>query len=157
MYYDKARTDNIGSLDASGANTVAFAPGQPVDVTRIVLVTTVAHTTADATITVTVRDVDDGNSTTVGTFALAYDGSATDDVQYVNVAGEQVGPTTASDGSIVYGPNPGVIEVNPGQEIALTSDGGGDAGTYQVYVEYFPQGFTGARVAHAVEVTMTFA
>lgn len=143
QYWTKALFANAGTLDASGANTVAFAPGEAIDVKRLILVTTVAHTTANATITVAVRDVDNGNSTTIGTFVLPFSGSAADDVQYVELGKPATTGTVASDGSTVYSSvDPGgLIEVLPGQEIALTSDGGGDAGSYAVYVEYMPKGF----------------
>jgi hypothetical protein len=158
-YYTKDDIANLGTLDASGANSVVFAPGRPVDVDRVIVVTTVAQTTADATITLGVRDVDNGNSVTKGSFVLPFTGSATDDVKYVNLVKPKTTATTASDGSITFtGYSPGgFIEVNPGQELFLTSDGGGDAGTYQVYVEYKDQGFSGSRIADAVELTFTAA
>lgn len=142
-YWTKDVQYNAGTLDASGANAIVFAPGRPVDVKRIVVVTTVAQTTADAVISVAVRDVDNGNSTAIGTFTLPFTGSAADDVKYVELGKPLTTGTTASDGSLVYkGHTPGgPVRVDVGQEMSLTSNGGGDAGTYQVYFEYLDQGF----------------
>lgn len=159
QYWTKDHYANVGSLDAAEASTVTYAPGEAIDVIRAILVTTEAQTAATATITVAVRDVDNGNSTTVGTFTMVVAGSALDKVDYVDFGKPPTTGTTASDGSLVYeGYNTGgvgfdgdgnvvntrtegVIEVLPGQEIAFTSDGGGDAGTYQVYIEYISKGF----------------
>lgn len=153
-YMTKDDIANAGSLDASGANTLAWAPGRPVDVDRIVLVTTVAHTVADATITVGVRNVDDTSSVSKGTFVIPFTGSALNKVFSIPLVKPKTTSTTGADGSIVFkGYSPGgFIRVDPGQELFLTSDGGGDAGTYQVYIEYKDQGFSGADVAAAVEL-----
>lgn len=143
QYWTKDHYANVGSLDASGANSVVYAPGEAIDAIRAILVTTVAQTVANATITVAVRDVDNGNSTTIGTFTLPFSGSAADDVQYADFGKPATTGTVETDGSTVYSSaDPGgVIEVLPGQEIVFTSDGGGDAGTYQVYLEYVSKGF----------------
>jgi hypothetical protein len=150
---------NLGAFDAAEASTVAFAPGRPVDVHRVILVTTEAQVAADAIVTVSVRDVDDGNSTTIGTFTIPLAGSALDNVQYVNLVYPATTGTTASDGSLVFtGYDPGgFVQVNPGQEIAFVSNAGGSSGIYTLYVEYKDQGFSGERVAHAVELTFTAA
>lgn len=134
------------SLDASGANTAVITFGQRVAVSRLVLVTTVAQTVADATITVAVRDVDDGNSTTKGTFTLPFTGSATDDLKYVDLIKPSTSGAAGADSvtavpTTVYttsGKGPIYIEAN--QELALTSDGGGNAGTYMIYAEGWPEG-----------------
>lgn len=145
MFYDKTQLYNAGTLDTSGANAIVFAPGQPVHVKRVIFVTTVAHTVANATISVAVRDVDNGNSVAIGSFVVPYSGSAADDVGFANIAANQTGPTTLSGNGISapvwYDGGAGDVLVVPGQEISLTSDGGGDAGTYQVYFEYVPTGF----------------
>lgn len=154
MYYDKARTDSMGTLTVSGTTALTWAPGQVADVKRIVFVTTTALTVADSVITVAVRDVDDGNSTTIGTFTMVQSGSATDDVSYANIGNQGTGPTTASDGSTVYEGGDGVVEVLPGQELVLTSDGGSTAGAVEAYVEYIPGGFN--EEADYVTAQMTF-
>lgn len=144
IYRDKI--DNLGTLDASGANTIVFAPGRQAVVRKIILITTVAQTVANATITVAVRDVDNGNSVTQGTFVMPFATSATDDVAFVKPGQPATAGTTAVDGSLVfegYEPGGGIV-VEPGQELALTSDGGGDAGTYQVYVESIDNPFVEA-------------
>jgi hypothetical protein len=143
QFFTNAKFADLSTLDASGANAVQFNPGERAKVKRVILVTTVAQTTADATITVVVRDRDNGNSTTIGTFTLPFTGSATDDVQYAEFGNPSATADTGVDGSSVYSSvSPGgLIEVDPGQEMVFTSDGGGDAGTYHVYVEYIPEGF----------------
>lgn len=141
IYRDKI--ENLGTLDASGANTIVYAPGRPVVIRRAILITTVAQTVADAVITVAVRDVDNGNSTSQGTFTIPFTDSAADDVAYVDIGKPATAGTVAVDGSTVYeGFTPGGgVRVEPGQEISFTSDGGGDAGTYQVYLEMTDEGF----------------
>lgn len=159
-YYADKAIANLGTLDTSGANTIVFAPGRPADVCRAILVNTVAHTVADAIITVAVRDVDNGNSTTIGTFTLPFTGSAADDVKYVElVFPDSDGEISSIDGSLTFSSESpgGPIQVDVGQEISFTSNGGGDAGTYQVYVEYYDQPFQSeaGRVGNAAELTFT--
>ena len=143
QYWTKDMYANLSTLDASGANAVEYAPGEAIDVKRAIFVTTVAQTVADATITVVVRDRDNGNSTTIGTFTLPFTGSALDKVYYVDFGKPDEDGTVETDGSLVFSSDEpgGLVEVLPGQEIVFTSDGGGDAGTYQVYLEYISKGF----------------
>lgn len=157
-YWGHETTVNLGTLDASGANTIVFAPGHYFDVKRVILVTTIAQTVVDAIITVAIRDVDDGNSTTKGTFTLAFTGSATDDKKFVDFGKPATTGTTAADGSLIYkGHTPGgVLELKPGQELSLTSDAGGNAGTYQVYVEGYDKGMNIGQVG-MTELTFTHA
>lgn len=153
-YWDYEVFTDLSTLDASGANAVQYNPGCPMDVKALVFVTTVAQTVADATLTVVVRDRDNGNSTTIGTLVLPFTGSALDQVRRFKLQLPKTTATTSSiDGSTTYASTPGVVEVNPGQEMVITSDGGGDAGTYQVYVEAVKQGFSGDRVSHVIEGT----
>lgn len=156
MYHAvKDEIANVGAATISGTTAVTWAPGRPADVRRLILVTTTAVTVADATLTVSVRDVDDGNSTSYGTFVVPFTGSAADDVQYVDlVTTDTDGSTSAIDGSLVYTAG-GMIEVNPGQELVVVSDGGATAGVVQVYVEYQDLGFSGSRVEDATELTFT--
>jgi hypothetical protein len=143
QYWTKDMYANLSTLDASGANSVVYAPGESIDVKRLIFVTTVAQTVADAVLTVAVRDVDNGNSTTIGTVTLAFTGSTADDVQYTDLGKPATTGTVETDGSLVFSSDDpgGVIAIRPGQELAITSNGGGDAGTYQVYVEYISKGF----------------
>ncbi len=142
-HYTDATVENLATLDASGANAVQFNPGMTVKVKRLIFITTIAQTTADAVITVVKRNRDDTPTETLGTVTLPFTGSATDDVQYVELGYPDTDGEVGSDGSTVYSSvSPGgMIEMVPGEELVLTSNGGGDAGTYQVYVEYIPEGF----------------
>jgi len=142
LFWTKSEFANLSTLDASGSNAVQYEPGQRIKAKRLILVTTVAQTVANATLTVVVRDRDNGNSTTIGTITVPFSGSALDKVLYADFGKPKTTATTGSDGSATYSTDPGgLVEVDPGQEIVITSDGGGDAGTYQVYLEYIPEGF----------------
>lgn len=134
------------SLDASGTNSIDFGLVATWFLARIKMVTTIAHTVADATITVALRDKDDGNSTTLGTFTLPFSGSATDDIKYVDLIKPLTTATTSSiDGSTTYTTeNKGPVKVLANQEIVLTSDGGGNAGTYLIYFEGVEEGLNSA-------------
>lgn len=138
-------------FDFAEAVTAAYAPGKPIDVKRVVLVIKEASNGAE-TITIAVRNVDDTGSTTIGTFAIP-NGAALNAVYKVDIAGVKSSAVTPSgehsqpadvtlgrvDG--YYTNLPGVIEVNPGQEISLTSTGGtATTGQANVYLEYVEQG-----------------
>src|SRR5690606_14125370 len=118
---------------------------------RIILVIKEASNGAE-TITVAVRNLDDTGSKTIGTFSIP-NGAALNTVYAVEVAGVKSSPVTPSgehsqpaevtmgrvDG---YQTNlPGVIEVNVGQEIAVTSTGAtASTGLANVYFEFVEQG-----------------
>lgn len=143
QYWTMDRYENLSTLDVSGANSVVFAPGESIDVKRLIFVTTIAQTVALSNLTVAVRDVDNGNSVTIGTFTIPLTGTALDKVWYTDLGVPDEDGSTGSDGSLIfqsYDPG-GVVAVNPGQELVVTSDGGGDAGTYQVYIQYQSKGF----------------
>lgn len=154
MYWDYNRIDFAGANTVSGANTTVLQPGGPIDVKRVVAVVTTATTVAPAVISFGVRDADGGNSVTMGSFAIPV--SAADAVIQAEVADQGAGNTsTGADGSAVNGEPWGIIQVNPGQEFFLTSDAGATAGAVDFYVEYIVQGFSGERVAAAVEAAVT--
>lgn len=145
---DDEITDAIG-FDFAEAVTSGYAPGRPIDVKRIVLVITELSNGAE-TITLAVRDVDDGNSTTIGTFTIP-DAAATDTVFKVDVANVKTAvtgtdasqPAEVTTGRVlgIQTNSPGVIEVNPGQEIVVTSTGGtATTGQANVYFEYVAMG-----------------
>lgn len=154
-------TDDIAlvsaGLDLSTVVTAVYAPGRPQDISRIILVTQIAQTVADANITVGVRNVDDTSSVTKGSFVLPLSGSALNKVLSIPLVKPKATATVNVDQSIGYkGYSPGgFIRVNPGQELFMTSDGGGSTGTYAIYVEYKDQGFSGADVAAAQELVFT--
>lgn len=134
---------NLGA----GVETVVYAPGKPIHVKRIVLVMTAAQATAAATVTVGVRNVDDSSSTTAGTFATPAV-MAVNDAFYVELGKSDADGETAEvvsqdipgASTVLFTSEPGILEVNPGQEMFFTSDGGGDTGAANVYIEYSEQG-----------------
>jgi hypothetical protein len=158
----------MGSLNlGAGAATVTYAPGKPINVKRVIFVTTTAQATAGAAITFGVRNVDDTSSTTVGSFTTPAV-MALNSVYKADVAGvsttavtptgehSQVAEVTTGrvDG---YQTNlPGEIEVNPGQEFWVTSGGEGDTGVATVYIEYVEEGNNADRF-DATDITVTFA
>lgn len=153
-YFERSIVADAGSLDLSGANTVAWSPGMQAQVKRVIFVTTTALTSANATVTVAVRKVDNTSSTTVGSFVAVQSGSALNDVSHAEISERQPASTTEVDGSTYIGPSPGMIEVDPDEEIAFTSNGGPDAGAVEVYVEYVPISFDPQ--ASYVDAEMTF-
>lgn len=143
IYRDKITEVGV-SLDASGANTaIVMAPGRRAYVRRLILVTSIAQTSALATLTVGVRNVDDTTSTTYGTFTVPLTGSALNDVAICDLATGPTTYTTAVDSSSTLAGG-AMIRVKPGQEMFVTSDGGGNAGTYIIYAEYYDDAFVTA-------------
>jgi hypothetical protein len=141
MYFDKDRVDSVGALTDGG--TLEWGVGQVVDVKRLILVTTTAYTVANDTVTVSVRDVDNGNSVTIGTFVITFAGSAADDVRFVNLGEpETAGSISPIDGSLIFDNEPGgLLRINPGQELVIVDGGQQTAGASALYVEYIPGGF----------------
>ena len=145
---DDVVTDGI-DFDFAEAVTAVYAPGRPIDVKRIILVIKEASNGAEV-ITVAVRNKDDTPSTTIGTFTIP-SGLATDTVLKVDIANVKTAvtgsdasqPATVTTGRVlgIQTNQPGVIEVNPGQEISLTSTGGtATTGQADVYFSYVAMG-----------------
>lgn len=153
-YFTKERVDSVGAVTLTGTTAVAFAAGHPIDVQDFVFVATTAVTAA-STVNIVVRNVDDSSSTTIGSIVIPT--LALNAVAHVGVSKPSDTGSTGADGSLVFkGYEPGgPIQVNPGQEIALVPVANGAAGVVAAYVGYLPQGFSGARVADAVEATYT--
>lgn len=157
MYWDKAHVAELGTFAIDTAGQVAYVPGVPIDAFRVVLVIDEALTVADSVITVEVQDMSGATVTTVGTATAAFTGSAVGDVLTFLIDESNGDGTTGSDGSLVQATDGGVVEVDPGFQIALVSDGGSTAGGAQAFIEYVPQGFSGERVEDAVELEFTSA
>lgn len=157
------------SFDFAEAVTSVFEPGKPADVKRIVLVLTEASN-GDEVITVAVRDAGNGgNSTTIGTFTIP-NGAAVNSVYKVDIAGvdadavvptgEHSQPAEVTTGRVDgYQTNlPGVIEVDVGQEIAVTSTGAtATTGTANLYFEYVEIGNNPDRNGDPTALTFTNA
>ncbi len=145
-YWGKEKTVLVGSLTVSGANTVTVGFGGPVEVKRLILLTTTALTTADSKLTVGVRDLDDGNSTSHSAYTATFTSSAIDDVKEILLAvPDTAAVATGSDGLDVHSATPVLLAVRSNQEIFITSDGGSDAGAVVIWAQVQELGFhTGA-------------
>ena len=166
-FYSMVDWDYMGTLDTSGANTLDWVPGNPVDVKRILLVVTTAMTTADPTLTIGVRDADLGtNSETYATAVIPYASGADGAQFYIDFPARTSAVSAGSDGpytdqvdksaAIVYRTTE-PLHIDFGQELFITSNGGGDAGVSAVYVEYLKQGFNESMAPDAVRVAATVA
>lgn len=132
---------DIGTV-GNGATTAYRSP-VPIDVKRVIVIVNTAQTTANAVMTIGVRDNDDTPSETKGNFTIPFAGSVAGQIFQVPLIGAGA-ETTGIDGSIVNLAGDGFIEVSPGQEFFI-SEAGGAAGVFQVYLEYEKQGFAGRR------------
>lgn len=172
MSAEFATTDRIASVGSlnlgAGAATVVYATGRPINIKRITMVMTTAQATAGAVITFGVRNVDDTSSTTIGTFTTPAV-AALNAVLKADVAGVKAGVTTYDSWGIsqsasvttgrvvgVQANQPGDVELNPGQEFWITSDGSGDTGVANVYIEYQDQGSNPTRF-NATDMAVTFS
>lgn len=152
QYYEKARTVQVGSLTLSGANTVAWQPGEPVDIRRVVFVVTTAASGSNATLTIGSRKADGSNAVQHSQFVFATASGAVNSVHYYVVGEATDTGTTAVDGSTTYAAAPGLLEIDPGEEVYISSNGAPTAGVVDVYIDYIPQPFTGSRVGGAVKM-----
>ncbi len=141
-FWGAYKTMLVGTLDASGANTVVLAFGQPVAVKRFILVNTIAHTSANAKLTVGVRDRDDSPTANHSAYTLVQSGSAAGDVFTIELAvPDTAAVTSGSDSLDVHNATPVLLEIDTDEELFITSDGGGDAGSYDIYAQVQELGF----------------
>lgn len=139
----------VGSLQLGAGTTAVVWPGvgRPVDIKRIVLAMTAAQATAGSVVTIARRTVDNNNSVNVGTFTTPAV-MAVNGVFHVDVGVTSTTTTTVYSQpvevlgrtNVMYQSEPGLIELNPGQELVLTSDGAGDTGVADAYIEFVVQG-----------------
>ena len=151
-YFVQTKWIDVGALTDAG--TLVYAPGAPEDILDIVLVTTVAYTVANDTVTLAVRNVDDTSSVTKGSFVVPFVGSALNKVLYIpmrNIILSSVGV----DGSTVFSGAEGAIKVNPGQELLITDGGQQTVGASRCYIKVAVQDFSGTRVSGAQQLTFT--
>ena len=131
---------SVGNLDAAETTTVSLAFGQPVAVKRLIFVNTEVHTAANSKITVGVRDRDDSPSTNHTAYTIVQSGSALGDVFVAELAE----PDTAAvvvDGDDTHAATPTLLFIDVNEELFVKSDGGGDAGKYDVYCQVQELGF----------------
>ncbi len=145
-FWGKEKTVLLGTLVVSGANTATQVFGGPVEVKRLILLTTTALTSANSKLTIGVRDIDDGNSTNHSAYTATYSGSAIDDVKEILLAvPDTAAVTSGSDGLDVHNATPVLLAVRSNQEIFVTSDGGSTAGAVNIWAQVQELGFhTGA-------------
>lgn len=135
------------SLTTSGANTVSFAPGKRVAISRVRFVTTTALTVTDVIVSIRTRKVDDTTSTTLGASTLPFTGSALNQVQFVNLIEPSVTGVAGADSTVALpttvfttvGKGPVYIEAD--QEIAVVVTQTSTAGAVLVYFEGWDEGF----------------
>ena len=141
-YWGATKTILVGNLDASGSNTVSLAFGQPVDVKRLILVNTIPHTSANAKLTIGVRDRDDTPSVNHTAYTLVQSGSAAGDVFTIEVGvPDTAADATGSDSLDVFSATPVLLAIDTDEELFITSDGGGNAGSYDIYAQVQELGF----------------
>ena len=141
-YWGATKTMLVGTLDASGGNTVSLAFGQPVDVKRLILVNTIPHTSANAKLTVGVRDEDNTPSTNHTAYTMVQSGSAAGDVFVIELGvPDTAAVTSGSDGLDVFNATPILLAIDSNEELFVTSDAGGTAGIYDVYAQVQELGF----------------
>jgi hypothetical protein len=151
--YVTKKVHSAGTYTPSGANTIAFAPGKSIRAKRVILVYTTAHTTPGSTLTVQRRPIAGtaANQVTLGTW-LTPAAVAAGAVIYLDLE-DVVDQPTEEDGLggttvSIYAGSDGAPAIAAGQDIAVVSDGGGDAGVANVYFEYFDDDTTvGTKVA----------
>lgn len=134
------RVAALGSWVINGANTVSYDFGVPVEILRVILVYTTGNTTAKNTVTAQRRPVAGtaASQVTLGTFDTTVT-TAAGAIDYLDVGIAKTATTATTSGAsgistINYGEDKWTIE--PGQDFALVSDGGGTAGVCDVFVEY---------------------
>ncbi len=171
MYWDFHRTEQIGSaVTLSGANDTAITFGAVADVKRIVAVVTTEITVAAPSLTVQRVPLPSGTAgpVTLGVFTLPV-GATPGSVFYFDIGTADPDPITPPDAVFPPGPNgaplvsqvgkPAVIHtaappmgfIAPGNQLRVLCGGEATAGAALFYAEYLVQGFSGDRVAGAVE------
>lgn len=138
---------SLGTYTVNGANTIAFAPGSKVKLKRLILVYTTAHTTPGAELTLQRRPIA-GTAANQETLAVMTTPAAVAAGAYLYYEfGTPYANVVASSDSVPGGytsASPDMPEIDVGEDFAIVSDGGGDAGVANVYVEYIQEPFSAA-------------
>lgn len=135
MFWNDRKVVNLGSVDIGGANaTTAYEFGERAHVKRFIWVCTTAHTTPGSIITVTRVNADGTGSAAIGSFTVPAVVAA-NGVVYVDVGIPAGTSTTLVDGSVGHTALPDMPVFDVGEEIVLTSDGGG-AGVGTFFMEF---------------------
>lgn len=159
----RERFQALGTLTVSGSTPIVAQFPTQIDLKRLILRTTTAQTVANDTVTVAVRDLDNGNSETIGTFVVPFSGSVLDKVVYVDLAKPS---TSVLAGQVndqynhaaqVYQSGTGIhrVRILFNQELVITPGAGATAGAYSVEAQYQDLGFF--NVKEATELTFVSA
>ncbi len=140
-YWGAYKFAKVGSLVVSGANTVTLDFGQPVDVKRLVLVTTTAVTVANAKLTVGKRKLDNTGSSNHSAYTMTFTGSAINDVKEILLGVPDTAAVVAVDGLDTHAATPVLLELAANEEVFITSDAGATAGACDIYAQVQEQGF----------------
>ena len=140
-YWGATKTVPIGSIDAAESNTTVFTFGQPVDIKRLIFVTTEAQTVATAKITVGVRDLDGSPTESHSAYTLPFSGSLIGDVQVMELAEPDTAAVVAVDGLDTHAATPTTLLVASNRELFILTDAGGNAGIYDIYAVVQELGF----------------
>lgn len=161
MSAEFATTDRISqaqALTTSGANTIVFANGRPMNIKRIVMVVSTAITVTAPIANFGVRNVDDSSSVVMGTITLAI--APLNAVLSADIAQSYAAPqvydtwgisqpATVTTGRVVGVQTslPGQVQCDPGQEFFITITTTSTAGAVAAYIEYQDEGNNPTRFA----------
>ncbi len=162
---------DLGSLTINGNNTVAFAPGRPAAVKRVIFRYTTGNTTATNGITIQRRPIAGVASNQVSLFTFeTTETTAAGDIDFavLAVANPAGVAHTSQSSSMTTGSqlsfsaeDENFPVIWPGQDLAIVSDGDGTAGVCNVYVEYYELPFNEdaneAQIAAIVQLTVAAA
>lgn len=149
MFPKQTFVARLGSYTFSGANSITFAPGMRARIKRIIFAITTTHTTTKAVLTLQSRPIAGtaANETALGTIEIPASGAAAGDIfyhepgrPYENTDSTPLDP--AGRATVVTTAEPDLPVIPAAGDLIITSDGGGDAGVANVFVEYEqePQG-----------------
>ena len=140
-YWGATKTISVGSIDAAESNTTVFTFGQPVDIKRLIFVTTQAQTAAAAKLTIGVRDLDGSPTESHSAYTMAFTGSTVGDVQVAELAEPDTAAVVAVDGLDTHAATPTTLLVASNRELFILTDAGGNAGIYDIYAVVQELGF----------------
>lgn len=142
MFLGDPKIESLGSVDISGANGAEFIPGRSAQIKRVSIVMTTAQATASSVLTLTKRPTAGSSSGAIseGTMTVSVANGAAGSGVYFEPGQPSSTGTTESDGSLTYSGG-ALIALIPGESLYIVSDGGGSAGTGEVFVEYYEDGF----------------
>lgn len=135
QFWNTRKVFLIGAAaDMAATTTIQYEFGERVWAKRIVFVLTTVKDGTKAVITVGKRPTSGAAGTVLGTFEIAAS-QAIDVPVYVDLPLPNGTPHTLVDGSIGYDALPDWTVFDAGDEIYLTSDGGGATGTGTFWLE----------------------